>query len=115
MADVPRCYCTVVFEADAKPIVDRSNCRVHEDDDLTRELLGAQRVIAVLLHKLGGSAVITLADEMEVTNRRPKIVRWPSRIVSLSQEWELFDKDGARWAERIAIRDSRIETEGDRG
>jgi hypothetical protein len=36
VADVPRCYCTVVFEADAKPVVDRSNCRVHELDERIR-------------------------------------------------------------------------------
>lgn len=31
-----RCQCAVVFEADAKPVVDRSNCRLHEPGERLR-------------------------------------------------------------------------------
>ena len=51
MADIPRCYCVVTFEADAKPVVDRRSCRLHQDDLDMLKL--TKKIIVMLMARAG--------------------------------------------------------------
>lgn len=108
MADERRCQCTVVFEADAKPVVDRSNCRVHELEERVRadwdSIESRRRMVTETLTELGDRMEKIAVDLAVVRTGNPVTVQrcdaargaWLA-AAEMARE-ATFDKDAQRSA-----------------